>query len=361
MATNFFKDLKVLELAGVLAGPSVGMFFAELGADVTKIENKRAGGDVTRKWKTPGEDPNASVSAYYASVNYNKKSLFLDLTNESDQQALQALVADSDVIITNFKAGDAERYGVGHDQVKKINDQAIYVALTGFASQPERTAFDVILQAETGYMSMNGTPESGPVKIPLAIVDLFAGHQLKEAILIAMLNKTKTGKGAYIHLSLEEAAISSLANQASNWLMGNHLPQRIGSWHPNIAPYGETFTCRDGKSLVLAVGSDRHFQALCEVLDIPELADDMRFNTNANRVENREELYRLLNEQIGILKSEAIMNQLEERQVPAAIIKNIKEVFENEVAQKLILEQEEVSGQVSKRVSTTPFQITYYT
>jgi crotonobetainyl-CoA:carnitine CoA-transferase CaiB-like acyl-CoA transferase len=357
---HFFKELRVLELAGVLAGPSVGMFFAELGAKVIKVENKRSGGDVTRFWKTANENPESPISAYYASVNYKKEVVFLDLKDTEDYQILLQLIAESDVILTNFKSGDAERYGVDAEKVRAVNDRAIYVALSGFVSDEKRTAFDVILQAETGYMSMNGTEESGSLKIPLAIIDLFAGHQMKEAVLVALLNRTKSGKGASIRLSLEEAAISSLANQASNWLMAGYLPRRMGSLHPNIAPYGETFVCSDSKELVLAVGSDVQFANLCRVLGLETLIEDERFKYNKSRVSNRKELHQLLDTKVSDYQGDTLVKLLQEKQVPAALVKNIKEVFESTVAQGLVLDEASEGEGLTRRVKTVPFHVEFY-
>ena len=180
------KELKVLELASVLAGPQVGSFFSELGASVTKIENKTTGGDVTRNRKLDSEKAESSISAYYASANYNKKSIFLDFKNQEDIEKLNKLISESDILITNFKSGDAEKFRLSYSDCKKINPQIIYSEITGFGKNVNRTAFDVILQAETGYISMTGENESNLSKLPVAFIDLFAAHQLKEAIFILL-------------------------------------------------------------------------------------------------------------------------------------------------------------------------------
>src|ERR1035437_2769189 len=181
---NFFKDLKVVELAGVLAGPSVGLFFAELGAEVIKIENKKTGGDVTRSWKLPEEDKNSDVSAYFLSVNFLKKHLFLDLNAESDYKKCIAQIKNADIVIVNYKKGDDKKLKLDYATLKKINSKLIYASINGFSDTDERVAYDLILQAESGFMSVNGTPESGPLKMPVALIDIIAAHHLKEAILL---------------------------------------------------------------------------------------------------------------------------------------------------------------------------------
>ena len=268
--TNFFKDLKVVELAGVLAGPSVGLFFAELGAEVVKIENKKTGGDVTRSWKLPEEDKNSNTSAYFLSVNFLKKHLFLDLGKENDYKKCIAQIKNADVVIVNYKKGDDIKLKLNYVRLKKINPKLIYACINGFSDTDERVAYDLILQAESGFMSVNGTPESGPLKMPVALIDLIAAHLVKEAILLALLKRAKTKKGSAISVSLFDAAVSSLVNQATNWLIAKHLPQRTGSLHPNISPYGEIFQTKDNHSVTFAIGSDGQFKKLCLLLHIPK-------------------------------------------------------------------------------------------
>ena len=281
---SLFHGLKVCDLSTVLAGPSVGSFFAELGAEVIKIENPRTHGDVTRSWKLASEDSQSSVSAYFASVNVKKTYVWLDLIQ--DRERLNAYIAQSDILIANFKAEDYSKFGLEKDQLLALNPRLIIARLKGFDSDQNRVAYDIALQAETGFMYMNGTPESGPVKMPVALIDVLAAHQLKEGILSALLVRERTGKGMQVDCSLEKAALASLVNQATNYLMAGHIPQRMGSLHPNIAPYGEIFACADQKLLVLASGSDKQFVKICEILSIPETARDPRFATNQLRVIN---------------------------------------------------------------------------
>lgn len=346
------KDLKVIELANVLAGPAVGMFFAELGASVVKIENKRTGGDVTRQWKLPSEDPGKDTSAYFCSVNWNKKHVFLDLTSAADRQKVYELVKDADIVITNYKHADDVKLGMDFDSLSAINPCIVYGRITGFGDDDNRVAYDLVLQAETGFMSMNGTKSSGPVKMPVALIDVLAAHQLKEAILIGLLERERTGKGSYYTVSLYDAAIASLANQAANWLMAGHAPGRQGSLHPNIAPYGELFATADGKQLVLAVGSNNQFRSLCEVLEKPGLAADERFSTNPSRVRNRGQLAAILEPLIAGETCSVLLEKLHERSVPAAAVKALSEVFDLPAAQKMVL-ADDAGG---KRVRTLAFQ-----
>lgn len=348
------QNIKVVELANILAGPAAGMFFAELGAEVVKIENKLTGGDLTRKWKLASE--NSPASAYYHSVNWGKKSIFLDLNDEKDKAVAYREIAAADIVITNFKAGDEVKLGMDYDRLKTLKEDIIYARIKGFPGD-ERPAFDVVLQAETGFMHMNGTPESGPLKMPVALIDVLAAHQLKEAILLALLQKEKTGTGAFIEVSLYEAAIASLANQAANWLNAGHLPQPSGSLHPNIAPYGETFVTRNNRKIVLAIGSDKQFAALCEILNEPGLINDERFLTNQQRVRHRQELRLKLQELISNFPDGELEMKFREKNIPAGLIKNMEEVFKDKPAQEMILKQKEEDGSISKRVKTAAFRI----
>lgn len=352
---DFFADLKVLELSSVLAGPSVGMFFAELGAEVVKVENKRTNGDVTRRWKLKSEDSESNVSAYFSAINYKKSYVLLDYGNEIDFGWLQEKIAWADVIITNFKTGDDAKFKLTYSDLKTLNSTIIQCQLSGFANQPGRPAFDAVLQAETGFMYMNGEEGGPPIKMPVALIDVLAGHQMKEAILIALLQRSKSGKGCRIDVSLEESAISSLMNQATNWLMNEKIPERLGSLHPNIAPYGETLQCADGKFIVLAVGSNRHFAALCKTLKIPDVAETELFKTNELRVKHRDQLEQILQMEFNHHNSTEISKKLLENGVPCGIVKNLKDVFETAVAQKMV-KTEFIEGLETKRVSSIGFK-----
>ncbi|RMG78678.1 MAG: CoA transferase [Bacteroidetes bacterium] len=354
--TDYFRDLKVVELASVLAGPAVSMFFAELGATVIKVENKKTGGDMTRKWKLPGEDPASPWSAYYHAVNYRKQTVFADLTDENERREIRRLIAGADIVISNFRPRSAQKLGMDYPTLKALNPTLIYAQITGFGDE-DRPAFDVVLQAEAGFLHMTGEPDRPPVKMPVALIDLMAAHQLKEGILVALLRRGRTGEGAFVSASLLESAVASLANQATNWLMAGHIPARMGCAHPNIAPYGDIFYTKDDKSLVLAVGTDTHFRALCDLLGCPDLATDPDFQTNPARVENRQKLYERLAPFFRRFDRDPLLEQCHQKGIPAGSIRNMKEVFDLPLAKAMILEEKLPDGSLSKRVKTVAFSL----
>ena len=353
------NNLKVVELASVLAGPAVGMFFAELGAQVIKIENKTTGGDVTRSWKLPSEDPEAEGSAYFYSVNYHKEYLLLDLQSLTDREKVYDILRGCDIVISNFKKSSAVKLGMDYETVKKLNPTVIYGQIYGLNEEDDTPAFDVVLQAEAGFMYITGERGRKALKMPIAMVDLLAAHQLKEGILIALLERTRTQKGAFVSTSLYEAAVASLANQATNWLMAGQIPQRIGSEHPNIAPYGDVFTTLDNKEIVLACGTEKQWQNLCKVLGIEKQIVDKRFETNALRVKNRPQLVEILRGCIKGYKQDNLLEILRAAQIPAGGIRNMQEVFETAAAQNMILTEPLTETAVTKRVKTVAFKIFY--
>ncbi len=358
MQHQFFKGLKVVEFASVLAGPAVGMFFAELGAEVIKIENKTTGGDVTRGWKQPSEDPTSPISAYWCSVNWGKQHLLLDLNDPTDRATAKQIALAADVVISNFKPSSARRMGFDSDSLRAENQQLIYAQLNSYADpEDESPAFDAVLQAEAGFLYMNGEAERPPVKLPVALIDILAAHQLKEAILLALLQRERSGEGCTVTTSLLESALASLANQASNYLMNGHIPQRMGTRHPNIAPYGDTYICADAQTLLLAVGTERQFSHLCTALGLNELLQNPDFQTNTARVSNRDQLNVILQEQIKKLTLQEAMTRLKASGVPAARIRDMKSVFEIPAAQDMVLEEKMPDGQPTKRVKTIAFKI----
>lgn len=348
----------VVELASVLAGPDVGMFFAELGAKVIKIENKKTAGDVTRKWKTPNEvDNKENISAYFSSVNWNKEHHLLDLTDSQSIQYVYSLIKEATIVIANFKPGDDKKLKIDEKTVRNINPNIIYGEINGYGRADDRVAYDVVLQAETGFMAMNGTPESGPLKMPIALIDVLAAHQLKEGLLVALLNKQKTGKGAFVEVSLYDAALASLKNQATNWLMNGENSKLQGSAHPNIAPYGDSFITKDNKQIVLAVGSDAQFKAMLKVINADILLTNLNFLTNQKRVENRELLNENLQEYFYKIELSYVVDKFNLHHIPFGQVKNLEEVFKNPKANRLVLE-EKIGSITTKRVKTAVFKLT---
>jgi crotonobetainyl-CoA:carnitine CoA-transferase CaiB-like acyl-CoA transferase len=353
---HMLNDLLVIETAGILAGPSVGMHFAELGARVIKIENKRAGGDVTRQWKLTTEDPRSPVSAYFSSVNWGKEHRFLDLRSEEDRAVFDSLLAKADMLITNHLAADAEKLGLARERLRNVNPRLLHGHIKGFADQPERPAFDVVLQAETGYISMTGTDADHLAKLPIALIDVLAAHQLKEGLLLALLQRERTGEGAYVEVSLEEAALAGLINQASNHLMAGAVAKPLGTLHPNIAPYGETFRCADGGRIILAVGSDAQFKALCTTLGLEEIPDETEFASNTARVRHRGALAQRLSTAMEARERGELLNALIVAGVPAGAVLRIDEVMATPAARAMVLE-EMVDGERTLRLKGNVFRI----
>lgn len=321
-----FDTLKVIELASVLAGPSVGQFFAELGAEVIKIENPSTGGDVTRSWLFKGEKKRGSVSSYFSSVNWGKKSILLDLRNAASIGALHKLIAEADIVIASYKPGDAEKLKVDYSTLSKINPTLIYGHITGYGQDDDRVGYDAVIQAESGFMSINGEKGGEALKMPVALMDILAGHHLKQGILVSLISRISSGKGSYVPVSLIDVAVSSLANQGANWLVGGVVPSRSGNEHPNIAPYGDVFETADKCHVILAVGNDRQFSYLNKVLGTG-LDSLEAFNSNTNRVLNRQRLNAKLSEAISLWGADELIRELGEQSVPVGRIKKIDEVF----------------------------------
>jgi crotonobetainyl-CoA:carnitine CoA-transferase CaiB-like acyl-CoA transferase len=350
---EIFKDLIVIELAGILAGPSVGMFFSELGAKVIKIENPKTGGDPTRKWKTVGEDKNSLHSTYYASVNYNKEVLFLNLSLTKDREQVFELIKTADIVIVNFKVGSAEKIGMDYPSLSRINNKLIYASITGFPDS-DKPAFDAVLQAESGFMSMNGTLESGPLKMPVALIDILAAHQLKEAILIALLKREKSGKGSLVSTTLAESAVASLANQASAYLNTGIIPSLNGSLHPSIAPYGDSFFTSDGVLISFAVGTEEQFSSLWKILNFNSIEVPNELKLNFLRVQNRSFLEKKLSERISQFSIIVLEPLLLKEGIPFAKIKNLSEVFNENYAKNMILKDDFTN---LKTISTISFKV----
>jgi crotonobetainyl-CoA:carnitine CoA-transferase CaiB-like acyl-CoA transferase len=353
---TLFAGTRVLDLSTVLAGPSVATFFAELGATVIKVENPRTKGDVTRSWKLSSENAQSDISAYFASVNYRKSYVWIDISVSESRHQLEELIRTSDIIIANFKEGDDRKFKLTSEDVHAIQPKAIMASLKGFLSHPNRIAYDVVLQAECGFMFMNGTAQSGPLKMPVALIDVIAAHQMKEGILCALLRRAETGKGSTVRVTLEEAALSALVNQASNYLLSGHIAQAAGSLHPNIAPYGETFRCSDNKRLVLAVGSDVQFNRLCEVVGLDTLKNDARYSTNQSRVVNRQALADELQGAFELNARDHWMQSLINAGIPAGSIRSMDEVMESGAAQ-IMIREENISEQSTRRMSSIAFKL----
>jgi crotonobetainyl-CoA:carnitine CoA-transferase CaiB-like acyl-CoA transferase len=316
-------ELKILDFSRVLAGPFATMMLADLGAVVTKIEPP--GGDETRQWGPPYDE--AGDATYFQAVNRNKRSVVLDLTDRADLDRAHALARETDVLVENFRPGVTERFGLDYDAVRTDNPAVIYCSITGFghgkgAALP---GYDLLIQALGGLMSITGRPDDEPQKVGVALVDVLAGLFATVGILAALEHRRDTGEGQRVEVELLSSLLAALVNQASAYTVAGVVPQRMGNQHPSIAPY-EPLRCADGE-LVLAVGNDRQFGALCRVLDSAELADDPRFATNAARVENRAALRSALEERLAGRPAAAWASTLSEAGVPAGVVNDIGAAF----------------------------------
>ncbi|MEX2230660.1 MAG: CaiB/BaiF CoA-transferase family protein [Cyclobacteriaceae bacterium] len=331
-----FKEIRVLELASVLAGPGVGQFFAELGAEVIKVENLKTSGDVTRSWKSQDENSD-DRSAYFCSVNWGKQSIAIDLTTNDGREIVHRLARRSNIVIASFKPGDAEKLGVDYASLSADHPELIYGQVTGYGSKNPRVGYDAIIQAEAGFMFMNGEPGGRSLKMPVALMDILAGHHLKEGLLLALLEKVQTGKGKLVEVSLIQAAVASLANQATNYLIAGKLPEKKGSAHPNIAPYGDVFVSADKKEILLAVGTDRQFEHLIKLLKISDFSKDFSLKTNVLRVKNRTYLNKILTDAIAKFAAHEVLEMLHHEKIPAGLIRNVQEVMKDPDIQDIIV------------------------
>ena len=347
--SSVFESLLVVELANVLAGPAVGMFFAEMGCRVIKVENPATAGDVTRSWRGPAEDP-VLPPAYFSSINWGKESISIDLRTEDGRAVVHDLVRQADIVVVSYKEGDAARLGVDFRTLSSLNSRLVYAEVTAYGADDARVGYDAVIQAETGFTSMNGTEESGPIKMPVALMDLLAGHQLKEGILAALLERAESGRGRRVAVSLFESGLAALANQASNWLMTEVVPQRLGSAHPNIVPYGTSYRCRDGGYIVLAVGSDQQFSRLARCLGDQELAVDPRFSTNSLRVSNRVEIDSRLSALIGEWDRRPLFERFMAEGVPAGEVRDVRAALLDPLGAPLVLSDVDGAAAVRTRV-----------
>ena len=352
---SVFKNIRVVELATVLAGPSVGMFLAELGCEVIKIEPP--GGDVTRGWKDPSIFPEKNVSPYYASINFGKTVRTKDLKDKKDYEEVMSLISSSDILIENFRDDVQSKFGLSSSDTSIRFPKLIHAHLAGFENDVSRVAYDVIIQAESGFMSINGAPNSQSLKMPVALMDVLAAHQMKEGILAALFARERTGNGGYLTCSLEMSGISALVNQASTYLNTGNTPQKMGSLHPNIAPYGEVFDCVGGE-VVLAIGSDQQFSALCELLELSATAMDPRFSSNGLRLQHRVELQQILSKSLATKERSLILQKSRNQKIPIAAIKTIDEVLKQEHVKDFILEDMQ-DGQALIRLASKVFHYSF--
>ncbi|PRY48495.1 crotonobetainyl-CoA:carnitine CoA-transferase CaiB-like acyl-CoA transferase [Geodermatophilus tzadiensis] len=290
--------LLVADFSRILAGPYATMLLADLGAEVVKVEGP--GGDDTRTWQPPVREVDGQgVSTYYLGVNRNKRSVALDLKDGADLAAARELARRADVLVENFKPGGLARFGLDYDMVAATNPGVVYASISGFGSGPggrSLPGYDLIVQAISGLMSLTGDPDGHPYRAGVAVFDVMAGLHATIGVLSALHLRQATGRGQHVEVSLLSSALSGLVNQTSAYVAGDVVPFRMGNSHPSLFPY-EPLPCADGE-LIVTAGNDGQFRKLCEVLGVPELADDPRFLRNEDRTANRGQLRPLLVERL---------------------------------------------------------------
>ncbi|WP_296241440.1 MULTISPECIES: CaiB/BaiF CoA-transferase family protein [unclassified Psychrobacter] len=325
LAKGALHGIKVLDLSRVLAGPSCTQVLADLGAEVIKIERPHIG-DETRHWAPPTFSDD--TSAYYATINRNKKSLTVDITTDAGQAIIKKLAADSDILVENFKVGGLKKYGLDYDSLKQHNPRLIYASLTGFGQtgpDAARPGYDYIIQGLSGLMSITGPSDGEPHKVGVAVVDLFAGLQLTIGIQAALIARETTELGQQVDVALLDSALAMLANVGMNHLASGKVPPRLGNQHPNIVPY-QVFAGQGEQHFILACGNDSQFAKLCDVLAVNWHTDD-RFTTNPNRVANRELLCDELSKKFAEQPRTYWLEVLDQAGIPCGAIHNVAEAL----------------------------------
>jgi crotonobetainyl-CoA:carnitine CoA-transferase CaiB-like acyl-CoA transferase len=326
------SGMVVADFGRVLAAPYLTMLFADLGAEVIKIERPGSGDD-TRAWGPPFAGGEAT---YFLAVNRNKRSVALDLSKEPDRQAARRIAARADVLVENFRPGTMERLGLGYEELHALNPGLVYCSVTGFGTGEgaRLPGYDLLVQAMGGLMSVTGEPDGHGTKAGVALVDVITGLHAGIGILAALRHRERTGQGQRVEVSLLTSLLSALTNQASAYLAGGVMPRAMGNRHPSIAPY-EVVDAKD-RPLVLAVGNDRQFRVLCAELGVPAVADDPRFAVNAARVAHREELLAALNGPLRARTADQWFETLTAAGIPCGPINDLAAAFD--LAERLGLE-----------------------
>lgn len=338
-AKGALAGIKVLDLSRVLAGPWATQMLADLGADVIKVERPVAGDD-TRHWGPPFLKDDAGndtrEASYFTACNRNKRSITVDMTHPEGQALLRQMAQEADVVVENFKVGGLAQYGLDYDSLKALNPKLIYCSITGFGQDgpyAERAGYDLMVQAMCGLMSItghaDGEPGGGPLKVGVAVIDVFTGLYASNAILAAINARdnarTGTGEGQYIDMALLDVGMAVLANQAAGYLATGQAPGRAGNIHPSLAPY-QDFKTSDG-NVLLAIGNDGQFARFCAAVHQPEWAQDARFATNTARVQNRTALLALLEPLMQTRSTQEWIALLEDKAVPCGPINTVAQAF----------------------------------
>jgi len=322
------EGVKVLDLSRVLAGPYATMVLADLGADVVKVEHPERGDD-TRQWGPPFA---GGESAYFLSVNRNKRSIGVDLKDEEGLERVKELAADADVVIENMRRGALEKFGLGYETLKERNPGLVYCSITGFGpgKDEERPGYDFLIQARAGIMGITGFPEPDgePTKVGVAIADIVCGLYAATAILATLRRRETTGDGARVEVPLFESTLSWLANRGQEYLVSGEDKGRMGNGHPTIVPY-QTFDASD-KKIAVAVGNDAQFKRLCEAIGSEDLAEDQRYVTNPDRVANREQLVAALQGEFSDRTADEWVEKIRSFGVPCGPVNTLAEALADE-------------------------------
>ncbi len=332
MSKQALEGIKVLDLSRVLAGPWSTQILADFGADVLKVELPGKGDD-TRGWGPPfiklddgSDDP--QESAYYLCANRNKRSAAIDLARPEGAALIRRLAAEADILVENFKVGGLKKYGLDYPAISAINPRLVYCSITGFGQTgpyADRGGYDFVAQGMGGFMSITGEEHGGPLRAGVAIADLSTGMYATVSIMMALRHAERTGEGQQIDISLLDTQISMLANQASNWLVGGVNPGRLGNRHPTVVPY-KTYDVADG-IMIIAIGNDGQFRSFCAEMGVAEWAGDPRFASSPQRLINREELERMIQELVRRHDSNVLIARLVAVGVPAGPVNTIRDIF----------------------------------
>ena len=324
------SHIRVLDLTRILAGPWATQLLADLGAEVIKIERPGEGDD-TRAWGPPfieNADGSDGDAAYFLSANRGKKSVAIDIAKPEGQNLVRQLALKSDVFIENFKLGGLAKYGLDYAALSAANPRLVYCSITGFGQDgpyAKRAGYDFMIQGMSGLMSVTGEAEGMPLKVGVAVSDLFTGLYAANAIQAALIARERSGTGTHIDMALLDSQIAALANQNTNYLVSGNAPGRLGNAHPNIVPY-QAFETADGH-IILAVGNNRQFGKFCEIAGLEGVAEDPRFADNKQRVANRDELVAIVAEAMTQRTTAGWIEVLEAASVPCGPINRIDDVF----------------------------------
>ncbi len=319
------SGIRVLDLTRALAGPYCTLMLGDYGADVIKIEIPGRGDD-TRHWGPPFVN---GESAYFLSINRNKRSLTLNLKEPAGREVFMKLASDADVVVENFTPGVVDRLGIDYESVRGVNSKIVYASISGFGQTGpyrKKPAYDQMMQGLGGIMSLTGEPDGEPQKMGIALTDIGAGMLAAYAVMVALFHRERTGEGQYIDVSMLDLQVSWLTYQAGTYFATGAPPARVGAAHPNLAPY-QAFMCADGKFVNVAVGNERFWGRFCEAMGRADLKEHPKFALNRDRVDNRKELIDLLQEEFGKGEAQHWVGVLETAGVPCGPINDLEDVF----------------------------------